>query len=71
MFICKDCGAFYCEKCTHALINLENACWVCDTPFDKSKPVKPYKREEEGVTVEEKIQKSSNDMKEFRNCINF
>ena len=55
MFICKDCGAFNREKCTHALIKLENACWVCDTPFDKSKPVKPYKREEEGVAVEEII----------------
>lgn len=28
-------------------------CWVCDTPFDKSKPMKPYKKDEEKVITEE------------------
>lgn len=37
-FICEECGAFYCKKCIEALIETENACWVCETPFDKSKP---------------------------------
>ena len=36
-------------------------CWVCETPFDESKPVKPYKKEVEKVEVEEKIQKKGND----------
>ncbi|MFX1454938.1 MAG: hypothetical protein ACFFDB_06140 [Promethearchaeota archaeon] len=39
-FICTECGALYCENCTHALENLENACWVCNEPIDKTKPVK-------------------------------
>jgi hypothetical protein len=40
MFICSECGAFYCAKCSESLTNLENACWVCEAPFDKSKAVK-------------------------------
>ena len=58
LFMCKECGAFYCEKCSDALSNLENACWVCETPFDESKPVKPFKREEEiDIEISEKPQK--------------
>jgi len=45
-YICK-CGANYCENCARALTNLENVCWVCDVPIDYSKPVKPYKEEED------------------------
>ncbi|MFX1488138.1 MAG: hypothetical protein ACFFBI_03255 [Promethearchaeota archaeon] len=36
-YICPKCNAIYCIKCSEALTNLENACWVCDTPFDESK----------------------------------
>ncbi len=50
-YICK-CGATYCENCARALSDLENVCWVCDTPLDYSKPVKLYK--EERITVQEK-----------------
>lgn len=39
-FICPECNALYCQKCARTLSNLENACWVCESPFDKSKPVK-------------------------------
>jgi len=52
-FICK-CDVLYCEKCARTLSDSENMCWVCGVPFDKSKPVKPYKRAEEKVIVEEK-----------------
>ena len=27
-FICPQCEAFYCAKCSEALNNLENACWT-------------------------------------------
>jgi len=58
MFMCKDCGAFYCNKCTLALIELENACWACNNALDESKPVKPFKKEEEiDVEISEKPQK--------------
>jgi len=53
--MCASCGAFYCLKCSEALSNLENECWVCDMPFDESKPVKSYKREEEKVLVEKEM----------------
>ncbi|MFX1413363.1 MAG: hypothetical protein ACFFA2_05935 [Promethearchaeota archaeon] len=46
-FICRDCESFYCEKCYQALIQLENACWACDKPFDTSKPSVPFKKEED------------------------
>ncbi|MFX1292487.1 MAG: hypothetical protein ACFFAG_16205 [Promethearchaeota archaeon] len=39
-YVCPKCNAFYCVKCSEALTNLENTCWVCETPFDESKPVK-------------------------------
>jgi len=45
-YICPKCRALYCEKCALALINLENACWVCNTAIDESKPVKLYKKME-------------------------
>jgi len=59
MFMCNKCGTLYCLKCSQALSNLENACWVCDAPFDESKPVKPFNKAEEEVDIEisEKPQK--------------
>jgi len=45
MYACI-CGALYCEKCARALTEIENACWVCNSPIDISKPIKPYKEEE-------------------------
>jgi len=51
-FICK-CDALYCEKCAQTLSDLENACWVCEAPFDELKPVKLYKEKElDDITVE-------------------
>jgi len=60
VFICPECETFYCENCSEALSNLENACWVCNAPFDESKPVKPFKRDEEEIEeieISEKPQK--------------
>jgi len=47
MYAC-NCDALYCEKCARALTEIENACWVCNTPIDITKPIKPYKEEEVG-----------------------
>ncbi len=55
-YIC-ECGAIYCENCARALTNLENVCWVCDTPIDYLKPVKPYKEELEDLNVDIKGKK--------------
>lgn len=55
-FICK-CDALYCLKCAQTLSDLENACWVCEAPFDELKPVKLYKEKEDDPIVEEKPHK--------------
>jgi len=57
IFLCPECDTFYCSKCTDALSNLENACWVCETPFDESKPVRLPEKKEEDVMVEDVDQK--------------
>ncbi|MFX0101100.1 MAG: hypothetical protein ACFFCS_16110 [Candidatus Hodarchaeota archaeon] len=50
-YICPECKAFYCQQCSNALKGLENACWVCNTPFDPEKPVHLPKPGEAGVPV--------------------
>ncbi|KKL26998.1 hypothetical protein LCGC14_2389610, partial [marine sediment metagenome] len=52
IYICSQCDTFYCEKCALSLSDLENMCWVCEEPFDDSKPVNPLKREEETLRIE-------------------
>ncbi|MFX0100808.1 MAG: hypothetical protein ACFFCS_14630 [Candidatus Hodarchaeota archaeon] len=44
-YICPECKAFYCQRCSNALKDLENACWSCNAPFDPSKPIKHEKVE--------------------------
>ena len=55
VYVCPECDAFYCDNCSKALVNLENACWACNFPIDESKPVKPYKKDDkEGLKILEK-----------------
>ena len=51
-FICFNCKAMYCEKCARTLIDSENACWVCNSPMDKSRLSTPFKKEEKMEKVE-------------------
>ena len=52
LFICPNCKSFYCENCARELIQIENMCWGCLEPIDKSMPIKPAKEEEEeGVVI--------------------
>lgn len=37
-YACPECEVLYCLRCSKALSNLENACWVCESPFDEEKP---------------------------------
>jgi len=53
MYTCPTCDAMYCIICFEALSNLENACWVCETPFDESKPVKLAGKEKERIEIED------------------
>ncbi|MFX1321776.1 MAG: hypothetical protein ACFFAQ_09030 [Promethearchaeota archaeon] len=56
-YICTGCDALYCENCARALSNLENACWACNAPIDKSRPSKPFKIEGTEAEVKDKIKK--------------
>jgi hypothetical protein len=62
MYICPECQTFYCDKCSNALMGLENACWFCNAPFDELKPSKPFDKDEE----EEKIEISENINSDFQ-----
>ena len=53
VFICRECETFYCEKCARALEDIENSSWACSAPIDKSKPTKPFYREEEEIQITE------------------
>ena len=50
------------NKVNAVLSDLENACWVCETPFDESKPVKlPEKEEEKVIVKKEDYKKGTGD----------
>ena len=50
-YICT-CTALYCQKCARALEDLENACWACNLPINKSKPSKPFKEVKVDIEAE-------------------
>ncbi len=57
-YICPQCDSIYCKNCAKALIELENACWSCEFPINKARPVKTLKQEEDSVdTIEKKDKK--------------
>jgi hypothetical protein len=39
-------------KCSEGLSDLENARWVCNHPFEKTKPSKPFKSVKNEIDVE-------------------
>lgn len=51
-YIC-ECDILYCNNCAQALSKLENACWVCNAPFDESKPINLPEKQEEQILVDE------------------
>ncbi|MFX0019954.1 MAG: tetratricopeptide repeat protein [Promethearchaeota archaeon] len=57
-YVC-ECDTIYCENCAKALTNFENVCWVCNAPIDKSRPTKPYMKDEmeKEMKISEKSQK--------------
>ena len=54
-FVCPECGAVYCIKCVDAIIRIENSCWSCESPIDRSQPVKGA---DGGVRIEQDIHKA-------------
>lgn len=61
MFMCPECDTLYCDNCAKTLSDLENICWVCETPFDASKPIKTVQEKEE---IE--IEKTEKDLKKVK-----
>ena len=57
MFICGDCGAYYCGKCSEVLKSQENTCWVCESALDASKPRKLDDDKKQTIEVAENIPK--------------
>jgi hypothetical protein len=60
-YICPKCNALYCTNCSETLSDLENMCWVCNEPFDESKPTRPHKIVYKDLDGDEKKKKTSND----------
>lgn len=63
IFMCGNCGAYYCSKCAIVLEKEENACWVCEAAFDSSKPRKKESLEDQQISVDEKVHKSKKPLK--------
>lgn len=55
IFICGSCGAYYCNKCSKALENAENICWVCETPLDGSRPQRAIQEDKSDADIEKEI----------------
>jgi len=47
IYLCPECDALYCIKCSEAISTMENECWACYTPIDPDKPVKLKEKEED------------------------
>jgi predicted amidophosphoribosyltransferase len=45
IYLCPECDAIYCIKCSEAISNIDNGCWSCYTPIDPTKPVKLKEKE--------------------------
>jgi len=58
-YICPKCEVLYCENCARTLVDLENTCWVCESPLDESKPSKPYRRKEDELPKKKDLQKKN------------
>jgi len=58
VYLCPRCDALYCKNCSIALSNLENACWVCNTAIDESKPIKQSQKSEEVMDIRDGNHKS-------------
>lgn len=54
-YVCPECDALYCIKCSNALADLENECWVCQTAFDESTALKAIKEPEKAIEIEDEI----------------
>jgi len=59
IYVCPQCSSIYCKGCAKAVVELENACWTCESPIDKTKPSQLLEREEEKTKIETKSTKKN------------
>ncbi|MFX0017086.1 MAG: hypothetical protein ACFFAK_06120 [Promethearchaeota archaeon] len=58
IYLCPQCDALYCIKCSDALRTMENVCWSCYTPIDPTQPIKfKEKEEEKDIEISKNISK--------------
>jgi len=58
IYVCPSCKSIYCKKCAQAVIDIENACWTCESPIDVTRPSKPFEQAEK-KKIEIKVNKKS------------
>ncbi len=58
IYVCPTCSSIYCKTCAEAVIEIENACWTCESSIDEARPSKPFEQEEE-IIIEGKDSKKS------------
>ncbi len=59
IYVCPQCNSIYCKGCAKAVVEIENACWMCESPIDVTRPSKPFEQEEEEIIIEEKSDKKA------------
>ena len=59
IYVCPHCSSIYCKGCAEAVIELENACWTCESPIDKAKPSQLFEKKEEEIKIGTKNSKNT------------
>ena len=54
IYVCPTCNSIYCRTCAEAVVEMDNACWTCESPIDEARPSKPFEQEEEEISIETK-----------------
>jgi len=53
IYVCPQCSSIYCKGCAKAIVEIENACWTCESSIDVTRPSKPFEQEKE-IIIEKK-----------------
>ncbi|MFX1349970.1 MAG: hypothetical protein ACFE92_14975 [Promethearchaeota archaeon] len=54
IYVCPHCNSIYCKGCAKAVIEIENACWTCESPIDKARPSQILEKEKEKTKLDQK-----------------
>ncbi len=59
IYMCPSCKSIYCRTCAQAVVEIENACWMCESPIDVTRRSKPFEQEKKEISIETKDGKKS------------